>query len=125
MDYQHLTTFERGRIESLHKSGYTVREIGLQINRHHSTIARELSRNSNTKYCCKTAQEAYFCRRQASTPKGKCAATLVVDIDFPIAKNSLRSMQCEPFIHAGSRCFSISELNSSQIVVRHSILIPS
>jgi IS30 family transposase len=45
MYYQHLTTFERGRIEALHNSGYTVREIGQQMNRHHSTIARELSRN--------------------------------------------------------------------------------
>jgi IS30 family transposase len=45
MGYQHLTTFERGRIEALHNSGYTVREIGQQMNRHHSTIARELSRN--------------------------------------------------------------------------------
>jgi len=51
MDYQHLTTFERGRIEALHKSGYTAREISLQINRHHSTIARELLRNNDTDYC--------------------------------------------------------------------------
>jgi len=50
MDYQHLTTFERGRIEALHNSGYTVREIGQQMNRHHSTIARELSRNNNINY---------------------------------------------------------------------------
>jgi IS30 family transposase len=28
MDYQHLTTFERGRIEALNKLGYNVREIG-------------------------------------------------------------------------------------------------
>jgi IS30 family transposase len=48
MDYQYLTTFERGRIEAFHNSGYTVRVIGKQINRHHSTIARELSRNNNT-----------------------------------------------------------------------------
>jgi hypothetical protein len=34
MDYQHLTTFERGRIEALHSLGYTVREIGQQMNRH-------------------------------------------------------------------------------------------
>jgi len=50
MDYQHLTTFERGRIEALHNLGYTVREIGQQMNRHHSTIARELSRNNNINY---------------------------------------------------------------------------
>jgi len=47
MDYQHLITFERGRIEALHNSGYTVRVIGKQINRHHSTIAAELADNNN------------------------------------------------------------------------------
>jgi IS30 family transposase len=26
MDYQHLTTIERGRIEALHNLGYTVRK---------------------------------------------------------------------------------------------------
>jgi len=71
MDYQDPTTFERGRIEALHNLGYTARDIGKQMNRHDSTIARELPRNSNTNYCCETAQEAYFCRRQASKPKGK------------------------------------------------------
>jgi IS30 family transposase len=77
MDYQHLTTFERGRIEALHNSGYTVREIGQQMNRHHSTIARELSRNNNINYYCETAQEAYFYRRKASKPKGKCSTELI------------------------------------------------
>ena len=79
MDYQHLTTFERGCIEALHNSGYTVREIGQQMNRHHSTIARELSRNNNINYCCETAQEAYFYRRKASKPKGKYSPELVTD----------------------------------------------
>jgi len=81
MDYQHLTTFERGRIEMLNKLGYNVREIGKQINRHHSTIARELSKNSNANYSCEAAQEAYLCRRQASKPKGKYSLTLIADIE--------------------------------------------
>jgi len=84
MDYQHLTTFERGRIEALHNLGYTVREIGQQMNRHHSTIARELSRNNNANYCCETAQEGYFYRRKASKPKGKCSPELVIAIEHAL-----------------------------------------
>jgi IS30 family transposase len=84
MDYQHLTTFERGRIEALHNLGYTVREIGRQMNRHHSTIARELSRNNNINYCCETVQEAYFYRRKASKPKGKCSPKLVMAIEHAL-----------------------------------------
>ena len=43
MSYKHLTTFERTRIEVLSKMGYSTRQIAAQLNRHHSTIARELN----------------------------------------------------------------------------------
>jgi IS30 family transposase len=51
------------------------------MNRHHSTIARELSRNNNANYSCETAQEAYHHRRLSSKPKGKCSPELVADIE--------------------------------------------
>ncbi|MFC0561986.1 helix-turn-helix domain-containing protein, partial [Halalkalibacter alkalisediminis] len=50
MSYSHLTTFERGRLESLNKLGWSTRKIALELNRHHSTIARELNRNSTKEY---------------------------------------------------------------------------
>lgn len=72
MSYHHFTTFERGCIEVLHRNGYTTREIAGNLGRHHSTIARELSRNKqNNKYCCETAQKIYHNRRKLSKPKGK------------------------------------------------------
>ena len=81
MDYQHLTTFERGRIEVLNQLGYTVRQIGKQIGRHHATIARELARNGRRNYCSETAQAAYVQRRKSSKPKGKYSSTLVSVIE--------------------------------------------
>lgn len=81
MDYKHLTTFERGSIEVLHYQGYTVREIGKQLNRHHSTIARELERNGTDNYCSEAAQTAYHYRRQSSKPKGKYTHDLAAKIE--------------------------------------------
>lgn len=73
MSYTHLTTFERGKIELLHQAGYSTREIAKQLGRHHSTIARELERNSNTKkyYEGQSAQSKYGKRRLSCRPKGK------------------------------------------------------
>lgn len=81
MGYQHLTTFERGRIEALNQLGYTVRQIGKQISRHHSTVARELSRNNRSNYCSEKAQTAYIQRRKSSKPKGKYSSELVSVIE--------------------------------------------
>ena len=81
MDYKHLTTYERGRIETLCKLGYKARKIGNLINRHPSTIARELSRNGKKEYCCELAHQSYNCRRQSSKPKGKCTPAIVTLIE--------------------------------------------
>ena len=45
MSYHHLTISERIRIEVLSILGYSTRFIAKLLLRHHSTIARELSRN--------------------------------------------------------------------------------
>ena len=72
MSYHHITTFERGCIEALHKIGFSTREIAKSLGRHHSAIARELRRNKHEKgYSCNTAQKNYHSRRQLSKPKGK------------------------------------------------------
>ncbi|GAE32831.1 mobile element protein [Halalkalibacter hemicellulosilyticusJCM 9152] len=55
MSYSHLTTFERGRLEALQKLGWSTRQMEKQLNRHHSTIARELKRNSIKKYASEVA----------------------------------------------------------------------
>ena len=46
MSYNHLTLEERERIYALKVSGLSFREIGLVLNRSHTTITREYQRNS-------------------------------------------------------------------------------
>ncbi len=71
MSYHHLNTFERTRIEVLSTFGYSTRQISKELNRHHSTIARELKRNSNNKYIAEHAEllatERRFKLRRPST----------------------------------------------------------
>lgn len=44
MSYTHLTIGERSKIEILHQEGYPVNQIATLLNRHRSTIYRELGR---------------------------------------------------------------------------------
>ena len=46
MSYTHLTERERYVISHLNTSGISKREIGRRLNRSHTTISRELARNS-------------------------------------------------------------------------------
>ena len=81
MSYQHLSTYERGCIETLYKLGYSNRKIALELGRHHSTIDRELKRNdAKTKYHAPKAYEAYTIRRKNSKPKGKYSNEIAVVI---------------------------------------------
>ena len=50
MSYTHLSEQERYVINHLCIAGFTKREIGLKINRHHSTISRELKRNGTGRW---------------------------------------------------------------------------
>ena len=63
MSYNHLSTFERTRIEVLSKMGYSTRRIAKQLNRHHSTISRELKRNTQEIYQAELADELARQRR--------------------------------------------------------------
>lgn len=47
MSYHHLTSQERYVIFYLTRYGLSLREIGRRLNRHHSSISRELRRNSS------------------------------------------------------------------------------
>lgn len=82
MSYSHLTTFERGRLESLHKLGWSTRAIARELKRHHSTIARELNRNSSDdSYLCENAQDQYQERRTSCKPVGKWTPKLAQIIE--------------------------------------------
>lgn len=81
MSYHHLSTFERGRIEELSALGYSSRYIAKRIHRHHSSIDRELHRNSSKSgYEAEYAQSAYHTRRKQSKPKGKLSDYLAAII---------------------------------------------
>lgn len=71
MSYHHINTYERGKIEELYKLGYSSRQIGSRMNRHHSSIARELKRLCKESYKAESAQKDYENKRKHSKPKGK------------------------------------------------------
>lgn len=78
MSYVHLSTFERGQLECLHRLGWPTRTIAKELGRHHSTIARELKRNSNQEaYHSEDAQNQYTNRRKECKPKGKLTSYLI------------------------------------------------
>ena len=76
--YHHLTTPERCQIYALKASGYSLRAIAREMSRSHSTISRELRRNSGGRgdrhqQAERTAQER---RRQASLQPWKMTEAL-------------------------------------------------
>lgn len=81
MSYKHLTTFERSRIEVLHQQGFSARQIGKIIGRHHATISRELKRNTEQCYCAEISQQKYTIRRLKSKPHGKYSYELAQMIE--------------------------------------------
>lgn len=81
MSYSHLSIVERGQLETLAELGWTTREIGRKLKRHHSTIARELQRaQSNDHYVAEAAQEAYVQRRASCIPAGKFTPELAEEL---------------------------------------------
>ena len=57
--------------------GFSARTIAKRINRHHSSVARELKRLSETlHYKAETAQADYGIKRINSRPKGKYSSEL-------------------------------------------------
>ena len=73
MSYQHLTTFERARIETLKGLGHSIRQIAEEIERAPSTVSRELARNTPPAgfYASETAQKQYETRRESCGCRGK------------------------------------------------------
>lgn len=52
MSYTHLTEQERYVISHLNVAGYSKREIARRINRHHTSVTRELKRNGPPQFDC-------------------------------------------------------------------------
>ena len=70
--YHHITPTERGRIMTLFKQGHSPAAIAAELNRHRSTILRELKRNRDGEsYNADKAQEKYDSRREACRRKRK------------------------------------------------------
>lgn len=72
MSYSHLSITERSQLALLHRLGWSTRAIATELKRHHSTIARELTRGMEAgEYQAETAHHAYGQRREKSTSRGK------------------------------------------------------
>lgn len=83
MSYSHLSIVERGQLQMLLQLGLSLRAIGKHLNRHPSTIAREVKRSMNDMefYHAPAAQQAYEERRRASKPKGRFTTDLKTVIE--------------------------------------------
>ncbi|WP_136608251.1 IS30 family transposase [Paenibacillus dokdonensis] len=82
MSYSHLSIIERGQLETLHRLGWSCREIGRELGRHPSTIAREVVRGSQKEeYAALPAQQAYHERRASCVPNGKYNTDLAEQIN--------------------------------------------
>lgn len=86
MNYKHLNTFERGKIEALNNMGYSARKIAKILNRDNSTISRELKRLA-IKYASSVAQDDYMKKRLKSIPKGKFNEVLANKINNALNKS--------------------------------------
>lgn len=72
MSHHHFTSIERGKIDELNKLGFSCRGIAKRLNRHHSSIARELGRfDAFESYTAHAAQHDYDKKRLKSKPHGK------------------------------------------------------
>ena len=82
MSYHHISICERGKIEELSKLGFTSRQIGERLGRHHSSISRELLRHGEAgKYKAEVAQSDYKSKRTNSKPTGKWSEKLIAQIE--------------------------------------------
>jgi transposase, IS30 family len=72
MSYTHFTSFERGQIQALLREGKGVNEIGRLLQRHPSSISREIRRNNlRGVYVAECAHQRYRERRKECRPARK------------------------------------------------------
>lgn len=92
---KHLSPFERGQIEALHRAGHSIRDIGRRLGRAHQTISNELKRGTTTQlktgrtpytaYFAETGQAVYVRNRLNCGAKSKLLAASEF-IDFACEK---------------------------------------
>ncbi|WP_271399141.1 IS30 family transposase [Salinicoccus roseus] len=86
MSYQHLTTFERARIETLRSAGVSMRGIARRIERHVSTVSREIRRNAaGRQYSAEKAESIYQERRTHCGRIGKWTPELAMILSEKLA----------------------------------------
>ncbi|MCG3402896.1 IS30 family transposase [Staphylococcus massiliensis] len=86
MSYQHLTTFERARIETLWSAGLSMRAIARHIHRNVSTVSREIKRNATAhQYEAEKAETAYQKRRTHCGRIGKWSPELAMILSEKLA----------------------------------------
>ena len=91
--YTQLTHSERCQIYALKGSGISDRAIGLQLGRHHSSISRELARNSGKRgYRFKQAHSCSKKRRQQASSRRHC----LTDQMIAFIRERLTTMQWSP-----------------------------
>lgn len=82
MSYKHLNITDRSQLEILHRLGWSSREIGRVLGRHHSSIARETKRSGlGESYTAEVAQSAYLERRAMCRPQGKFTPELASELE--------------------------------------------
>lgn len=82
MGYTHLSITERSKLEVLLRLGWTNREIGKELGRHHSSIARERKREMmDGMYIAEIAQSTYEERRISCKPAGRYTPELAAKIN--------------------------------------------
>lgn len=65
MSYSHINTRERSQLELLHRLGWSARAIACELDRHHSSVSRELKRQKKDEtYCAVRAQKIYEMKRK-------------------------------------------------------------
>lgn len=86
MSDQHLTIFERARIETLRSAGLSLRTITQRIERDVSTVTREIRRNATGhQYEAEKAKSAYQERRKHCGRIGKWTPALATILSEKLA----------------------------------------
>lgn len=79
MKYTHLTYKDRAVIEKLLNKSTSILIIAKMIDKHFSTIYREVNRNSTNPYCARTAHKLYLQRRRSSIQLKRYNKKLVLE----------------------------------------------
>ena len=83
--YKQLTQPQRYQIEAFHDQGFSLRQIGERIRRHHSVVGRELERNSvNGHYCAETAHQLASLRRIQAKKASKRSSKIGNAIEYAL-----------------------------------------